>query len=59
MVAEKHTRGDYKEFTKAKCYHDFMEIIKYILSEEMKQSSSLMCGYCRLIEETGEHNQMK
>lgn len=41
---KKNTLGDYKEFTKAKRYHDFIVIIKYSLSEEMKQTSSLMCG---------------
>lgn len=29
---------------KAECYHGFIEILKYLLSEEMEQTSSLTYG---------------
>lgn len=40
--------GDYKEFTKAICYHDFIGIIKYILNEEMKETTSLIYGFLQV-----------
>lgn len=59
MVAEKHTLGDYKQFTKAKGYHDFIGIIKHTLGEEMEKTPSLGYRFYSLVKETDEHNQIK
>ena len=53
------TLGDDKDFMKAECYHGFIEILKYLLSEEMEQTSSLTYELHSWVEDTDEQNQMK
>lgn len=53
-VCWKMYSGDYKEFTKAKCYHDSLELLSTFWAKRWRKQPLWFMDFYRLVEETDE-----